>query len=62
MALVRELEQALRDVERTRAAEASFRDLRKFFDEMKRLGLVVKHDYGLPPIDTVGRSAHRAGD
>lgn len=58
--LVRQVEQALKEIEGARRLEVEFRDLQRFYDEMKRLGLVVKQEYGLPPIDTVGRTAHQS--
>lgn len=36
-----------------------FRDLQAFYTRMKEAGLLVKQEYELPPLDTVGRSVYR---
>ena len=46
-----------------------FRRLSRFYEEMKQAGIVLKRQYDLPPLDTVGRwldhgvsSGSRQGD
>ncbi len=37
------------------AAEPSYQELKKFYDAMHERGLVMKRDYGLADMDTIGR-------
>ena len=39
-----------------REKNADFQNLRDFYDQMKKEGLVIKQEYTLPLVDTIGRS------
>lgn len=41
-----------------REKNLNFQSLRDFYEAMKKAGLVVKQEYNLPPVDTIGRSLH----
>ena len=56
MSLVKELADEIAHVESQRAGKDEFVRLRDFYEEMKRLGLVRKHTYELPLMDTIGHS------
>lgn len=53
------VERSIREFERERANDAQFVRLREFMLEMQRRGLVIKKEYDLPPLDTIGRTAFR---
>lgn len=53
------VDRAIREFERERANDAQFVRLREFMLEMQRRGLVIKKEYDLPPLDTIGRTAFR---
>jgi hypothetical protein len=53
------VDRTLREGERDRAADEQFVRLREFLADMHRKGLVIKKEYDLPPIDTIGRTAYR---
>lgn len=53
------VDRAIREFERERAGDAQFVRLREFMLEMERRGLVIKKEYDLPPLDTIGRTAFR---
>ncbi len=40
-----------------KSGDSSFTRLREFYAEMQRLGLVTRHEYDIPPLDTIGRRA-----
>ncbi len=44
--------------ETEREKNSDFRNLRDFYEGLKREGWVVKQEYSLPPVDTVGRSLY----
>lgn len=56
MSLVKELADEIARVESQRIGTEEFFRLREFYEEMKRLGLVRKHTYELPLMDTIGHS------
>ena len=56
MSLVKELADEIAYVESQRADKEEFFRLRAFYEEMKRLGLVRKHAYELPLMDTIGHT------
>jgi hypothetical protein len=43
---------------REREKDAAFKNLRDFYEAKKREGAVVKQEYKLPPVDTIGRCLH----
>ncbi len=53
------VDRAIRQFERERATDEQFVRLREFMLEMQRRGLVIKKEYDLPPLDTIGRTAFR---
>ena len=56
--LTNEVEKVVRDGSQQRATDEEFVRLRDFLAEMQSRGLVVKKDYGIPPIDTIGISTY----
>jgi len=52
-----ELRDTLERIEREREGDESFKRLRDFYQDMLRKGLLVKKEYDLPPIDTIGKTA-----
>ena len=52
--LTNEVERVVRDGSQQRAADAEFVRLRDFLEEMRSRGLVVKKEYDLPLMDTIG--------
>lgn len=56
MSIEKRIRQALADDKRQDSAD--FQHLRDFYEEKKRDGVVVRQEYTLPPMDTVGRSLH----
>lgn len=50
---------ALRPFEQSAPDREALERLRAFFEEMKSAGLVLRRGYDLPPVDTVGTTAHR---
>jgi len=44
--------------EKEREKGPNFQNLRDFYEKMKKEGLVIKQEYKLPPVDTIGRSLH----
>lgn len=46
--------------EKEREKNPNFQNLRDFYETMKKEGLVVKQEYTLPPVDTIGRSLHQS--
>jgi hypothetical protein len=45
--------------EKEREGNPNFQNLREFYETMKKEGLVIKQEYTLPPVDTIGRSLHQ---
>jgi hypothetical protein len=39
-----------------REKNPNFQNLKEFYENMKKAGLVIKQEYNLPPVDTIGRS------
>jgi hypothetical protein len=51
--------QTLEEGERQRVADQQFARLREFLVDMQRKGLVIKKEYDLPSLDTIGKTAYR---
>jgi hypothetical protein len=57
MAIKKRIEEAL---EKNREFVAKDpRELSMFIEDLKRCGLVVKKEYDLPPLDTIGKHVYR---
>lgn len=56
MTLAERVEKSLKEGETVRENKRSFKNLRDFYDAMKKEGVAIKQEYTLPLIDTVGRS------
>ena len=54
-----EVGNALSEFEQNAPDPEELERLRAFFEEMKRAGLVRQRGYDLPPLDTIGKTAHR---
>ena len=54
------LQEALRTFEEHAATDPDFVRLRDFYLEMASKGLLVKKNYDLPPLDTIGRAAFQS--
>lgn len=48
--------------EKEREKNLNFQSLRDFYETMKREGLVIKQEYTLPPVDTIGRSLYQTSE
>ena len=48
----------LQQLRKDRGQDKSLLELESFFKEMTDAGLVRKQEYGLPQVDTVGKSAY----
>lgn len=57
---VERLQEALRRFEKEAAVDADFIRLRDFYLEMSRRGLLIKKEYDLPLVDTIGRTAFQS--
>jgi len=57
---VEKLQEALRKFQEQVAADQDFARLRDFYLEMDRKGFLIKKEYNLPPLDTIGRTAYQA--
>jgi hypothetical protein len=55
--MAREVEEALRGAEQERLGDAEFVRLRDFLREMQSRGMIVRKEYDLPPLDTIGKTA-----
>ncbi len=40
-------------------SDARFRELSEFYHEMLKAGLVIKREYEIPPVDTIGRTLYQ---
>ena len=60
METTNELQKLLAAKEHELASNPEFVRLREFYEEMKRLGLVTKQEYSLPPLDTGGQRIYQA--
>jgi hypothetical protein len=60
--LAGEVEKQLQRGAEERSADKQFVQLRDFLAMMKSQGLLVRKEYDLPPIDTIGRTAFTATD
>ena len=58
MTLREQIEQTLAE-ESEITKRPAFQKLNKFYTEMKKEGIVVKKEYDLPPLDTVGRKLYQ---
>ena len=54
-----EVTKTVEELATLRSDDQSLKQLRDFYDEMKRLGIAQTRGYDLPPIDTIGTTAHR---
>lgn len=59
MGTVEELEKALREFQEHGGKDPALDQLREFYDEVTRDGLVNKPEYRLPLADTIGRYVRR---
>jgi hypothetical protein len=59
MGTVEELEKALREFQEQDGNDPALKQLRDFYDEVTRDGLVKKPEYRLPLADTIGRYVRR---
>lgn len=59
MTLEEKVKKVLAD-EAEREKNPNFQSLRDFYQAMKKEGLVVRQEYSLPPVDTIGRSLYQA--
>ena len=57
--LVQQVEETTAEVLAKRANDPKFQALAEFYREKQREGVVLKRTYDLPPVDTIGRTAHR---
>lgn len=55
--LDKQVQEALDRIERERAGGEDFVRLRDFASEMRRQGLLIKKEYDIPPLDTIGKTA-----
>ena len=56
------IEEKVREVlaeEKEREKNLNFQSLRDFYETMKKEGLLIKQEYKLPPVDTIGRSLYQ---
>lgn len=60
MTLVERIKEAEADISAKRSGDATLRELLAFYREKQREGAVLKRTYDLPPVDTIGKTAHRA--
>jgi hypothetical protein len=58
MNLQDEIKKALEDSGPRLAQDSAFQSLQEFYREKIQAGVALKHDYSLPPLDTVGRGIH----
>jgi len=61
MGIAEQVAETVREAEKKLAESKSFRELRDFYAEMQQRGMVVKKEYDLPLLDTIGRDIYRAG-
>ena len=54
MSIVNDLKLTLERTQENLEREASFQELQRFYAEMKEKGFVIRKEYTLPPLDTVG--------
>jgi hypothetical protein len=60
MSISERVEKTVSECEANLAENQSFIELKTFYEEMKRKGLVLKREYDLPPLDTIGRGMFTA--
>lgn len=58
MSTTQELERTLTELSAARRGDTDLARLSRFYEHMKQLGMVVKKEYDLPPLDTIGRTAY----
>lgn len=58
MTISEELQKTIHENGQKFADQPSFQELREFYAEMQSKGLVIKKNYDLPQLDTIGRSAY----
>lgn len=59
MGISEKLQEAVKDYERKHNNDQELIKLSEFYIKMTREGLVLKKEYDLPPLDTIGMTAHR---
>ncbi len=52
--MLKELKEVVKDKEDIFIKDSTFQELQEFYERMKKQGLVIKKDYTIPPIDTIG--------
>lgn len=60
MSLTKKVKDTLREQESERGSDKDFKRLSEFSAEMKRKGLLLKREYGIPPIDTIGKTMRQS--
>ncbi len=55
MGIAEQMQDVLKEREHAMSSEPGFLELRKFYEEMLKLGIAKKQDYTLPQLDTIGR-------
>jgi hypothetical protein len=55
-----ELRKVLAEKAQIFAPSPEFIQLREFYEEMKRQGVVKKQEYAVPPLDTAGQKLYQA--
>ena len=58
MKISEELQKTIHENGQKYADQPSFQELSKFYAEMQSKGLVIKKNYDLPQLDTIGRSVY----
>jgi hypothetical protein len=60
MSITSELTKTIEDMKSSYESQKDFVELRNFYEEMNQKGLVVKKEYDMPLLDTVGRTIYRS--
>jgi hypothetical protein len=55
MAIEDNVKKVLAEGEKERKENANFESLREFYEQAKREGFAIKHEYTLPQFDSIGR-------
>lgn len=54
MSITKRIKKAIEN-EKEKNQESSTTNLNEYYEKVKKLGIVKKQEYNIPPIDTVGR-------
>lgn len=54
MSIIRRIQKAV-NTEKEKQKESQGNQLNEYYEKIKKLGIVKKQEYNIPPIDTVGR-------